>query len=271
MSIIVASVNVNGLRAASRKGLHLWLNAAKPDVITMQEVRAPDELVRELLPGYTNVVHSECSLPGRAGVLIATKLPISKASSSFTAKGHNFSGRWAQCMVHTNSSTSFTVVSVYVPTGDAQSSELMRTKMSFLGEVRRRLDEFNGHKFGSSGNKYVLVTGDINIAHTFNDLKNGKNNVKNAGFLPSEREWFSQVLDSGWTDVQRHVSKDVPGPYSFWSYRGRAYDNDSGWRVDYQIANKDLSPKIVASRVDKVASYADRWSDHAPCVAAYAL
>lgn len=271
MSIVVASVNVNGLRAASRKGLHAWLSAAKPDVVTMQEVRAPDELVCDLLPGYTNVVHSECSLPGRAGVLIATRLPISEIYSSFNVKEHNFSGRWAQCTVHVNASTSFTVVSVYVPTGDAQSPELMRAKMNFLREVRRRLDEFNKKKFASPDTKYVLVTGDINIAHTFNDLKNGKNNVKNAGFLPSEREWFSQVLSSGWIDVQRHVSGDQPGPYSFWSYRGRAYDNDSGWRVDYQIANKDLSSKIAASRIDKVASYADRWSDHAPCVSTYSL
>lgn len=271
MSIVVASVNVNGLRAASRKGLHEWLHAVQPDVITMQEVRAPDELVRDLLPGYANVVHSECSLPGRAGVLIATRLPISKVSSSFNVKGHNFSGRWVQCEVQVNASASVTVVSVYVPTGDAQSPDSLSAKMSFLREMRRRLDKFNGQNFAASGTKYVVVTGDINIAHTFNDLKNGKNNVTNAGFLPSEREWFSRVLSSGWTDVQRHVSGDQPGPYSFWSYRGRAYDNDSGWRVDYQIANKNMSSKIIASRIDKVASYADRWSDHAPCVATYAL
>ncbi len=84
----------------------------------------------------------------------------------------------------------------------------------------------------------AVVCGDWNVAHTENDIKNWKGNVKKSGFLPSERQWLTDLLASGWVDVVRVLHPDVPGPYSWWSWRGRAFDNDAGWRIDYQLATR---------------------------------
>jgi exodeoxyribonuclease-3 len=108
------------------------------------------------------------------------------------------------------------------------------------------------------------VCGDWNIAHTEYDIKAWKANVKKAGFLPSERRWLTELLDSGWVDVMRRLHPEGPGPYSWWSWRGKAFDNDAGWRIDYHLASEPLAARTVTGRVEKPAAYALRWSDHAP-------
>ena len=114
-----------------------------------------------------------------------------------------------------------------------------------------------------------MVCGDWNIAHTENDIKNWKGNVKKSGFLPSERQWLTDLLATGWVDVVRRLNPDVPGPYSWWSWRGRAFDNDAGWRIDYQLATPDLAARVGAARVERAEAYALRWSDHAPVTVEY--
>ncbi|WP_333620094.1 exodeoxyribonuclease III, partial [Dietzia sp.] len=112
-----------------------------------------------------------------------------------------------------------------------------------------------------------------NIAHNEVDLKNHKNNHKSSGFLPSEREWLTGVLgedaESGWVDVVRHRRPDEVGPYSWWSQRGKAFDNDAGWRIDYHMATAKLAARAVSDRVDVAGAYDERWSDHAPVVVEY--
>ena len=111
----------------------------------------------------------------------------------------------------------------------------------------------------------MLLTGDLNVAHREADLKNWKGNLKKSGFLPQERAWFDRLLGVGaWVDVVRALSGDGPGPYSWWSWRGRAFDNDAGWRIDYQLATHGLASRASACRVERAAAYALRWSDHAP-------
>jgi len=118
--------------------------------------------------------------------------------------------------------------------------------------------------------RHVLLTGDLNVAHREVDLKNWKGNLKSAGFLPEERAWFDQMFDElKWVDVARQLSGEGPGPYSWWSWRGKAFDNDAGWRIDYQIATPQLAEKAVDAAVDRAPSYAERWSDHAPVVVTY--
>lgn len=268
MHVVVATVNVNGLRAAYEKGLRTWLKEVDPDVLTLQEVRAPDASVRELLSGFQSIVHSECSIKGRAGVLVASKYPVSAEYIGLSNPAYNFSGRWAQCDVRLPEQKKITVVSVYVPTGDATILSKVDEKMTFLDVTSSRLKALK--QTNALGiDAYSLVTGDLNVAHTFQDLKNARNNVKNAGFLPQERQWLSDVLTSGWLDVQRRALPDAQGPYSFWSFRGRAFDNDSGWRVDYQLADSKLASKVVSVYTYKSPSYSERWSDHAPVVATY--
>jgi exodeoxyribonuclease-3 len=132
-----------------------------------------------------------------------------------------------------------------------------------------------------------VLTGDLNIAHTEWDIKNWKGNRKSAGFLPEERAYLDRLVgpdgpnadtagtgpDGGtpaWIDVQRSVVGEGPGPYTWWSQRGKAFDNDSGWRIDYQLATPDLAARATSARVDRAPSYDTRWTDHAPLVITYA-
>ena len=118
----------------------------------------------------------------------------------------------------------------------------------------------------AAADRDIVVCGDWNIAHTELDLKNWKTNRKNSGFLPHERDWLSALLaaDAAWVDVVRSLRPHVDGPYSWWSYRGKAFDNDAGWRIDYQIATRALADRAKDARVERAATYDQRWSDHAP-------
>ena len=113
--------------------------------------------------------------------------------------------------------------------------------------------------------------GDVNIAHREIDLKNWKGNIRNPGFLPEERAWMDRLMADGHVDVQRALVGEIPGPYSWWSWRGKAFDLDSGWRIDYQLADPALAELAVKAEVDRAPSYAERWSDHAAVVVDYDL
>ena len=115
----------------------------------------------------------------------------------------------------------------------------------------------------------AVVCGDWNIAHTESDIKAWKANQKKSGFLPSERQWLTDLLATGWVDVVRVLHPGVAGPYSWWSWRGKAFDNDAGWRIDYQLASAALAPHAVGARVERADAYALRWSDHAPVTVEY--
>ena len=112
------------------------------------------------------------------------------------------------------------------------------------------------------------MCGDWNIAHTENDIKAWKGNLNKSGFLPSERQWLTDLLATGWVDVVRVLHPDVPGPYAWWSWRGRAFDNDAGWRIDYQLATPDWPRERVRSgRAGRRLRVT--WSDHAPVTVEY--
>jgi exodeoxyribonuclease-3 len=138
--------------------------------------------------------------------------------------------------------------------------------MAFLAAVQARLTAL------AADGRHVLLTGDLNIAHTEADLKNWKGNLRKSGFLPRERAWFDRLFgELGWVDVVRNLGGEGPGPYSWWSWRGTAFDVDSGWRIDYQIASPGLAALAVKAEIDRAPSYAERWSDHAPVVVRYDL
>lgn len=264
MSLTIASVNVNGLRAAVKNGMREWIAHRQPDIITMQEVRAPDAMVAELMGEGWYVTHAESIHKGRAGVAIASRRPLLASAIGAPHRSHDFSGRWVQADIETKNGEILTVVSAYVHTGDAESPERMKEKLSFLKEASQRLEKLR------MAGRHVLLTGDLNVAHKEVDLKNWKGNLKSAGFLPEERAWFDQLFDQhGWVDVGRQLAGDGPGPYSWWSWRGKAFDNDAGWRIDYHIATPGLAKKAVDAAVDRAPSYAERWSDHAPVIVTY--
>jgi exodeoxyribonuclease-3 len=157
------------------------------------------------------------------------------------------------------------VISCYVHTGEAGTARQLE-KEAFLDAATGRLAAL------AADGRHVLLTGDLNVAHREADLKNWKGNLKKSGFLPDERAWFDRLFDGDrWVDVVRALAGEGPGPYSWWSWRGKAFDADSGWRIDYQVASGGLAELAVKAEVDRAPSYAERWSDHAPVVVRYDL
>jgi exodeoxyribonuclease-3 len=151
-----------------------------------------------------------------------------------------------------------TVASLYIQTGEAGTDRQLE-KERFMATLARRMATL------AASGRDVVVCGDWNVAHTENDMKLERQRQE-SGFLPSERQWLTDLLASGWVDVVRIPHRDVPGPYAWWSWRGRAFDNDAGWRIDYQLATAGLASRATSARA---AAYALRWSDHAPVTAEY--
>ncbi|MET7637458.1 exodeoxyribonuclease III [Streptomyces sp. NPDC005438] len=260
----VTTVNVNGLRAAAKKGYLEWLATTEADVVCLQEVRAESHQltgeVREPEGWYP--FYAPSSLKGRAGVAVLTRREPERVQVGFGVPEFEESGRYLEVDL-----PGLTVASLYLPSGEVgterqeEKERFMAGFLPYLVQLRQRAAE--------SGRE-VLVCGDWNIAHREADLKNWRGNRKSSGFLPEERQWMTSVFDeAGYVDVVRALHPDVEGPYSWWSYRGRAFDNDSGWRIDYQVASPGLAGRAVKAQVERAASHADRWSDHAPVTVAF--
>ena len=272
MSVTIATVNVNGLRAAVRKGMPEWIAATSADVITLQEVRAPDELVADLVgEGWSSASESSL-LKGRAGVAIAVRSSRKDVDLESVRRGmpgvdgDTHTGRWLEADLADpfGDGRALTVISCYLHSGTVEKPQTMTDKYAFLDAMMLRLEELRAQ------GGHVVLTGDINIAHTEWDIKNWKGNLKSAGFLPEERAYLDRLTtDAGFVDVHRAVHGDGPGPYTWWSQRGKAFDNDAGWRIDYQLATEDLAARAASAQVDRAASYDTRWSDHAPLVVTY--
>lgn len=262
--LTVSSVNVNGLRAAAGKGFLPWLAATDADVVCLQETRAapaqlPDE-VRE--PAGWHAVHVESETKGRNGVSVLSRVAPDGIRIGFGAAEFEASGRYVEVEL-----PGLIVASLYLPSGDVdtprqqEKERFMAAFLPYLAELRE--------KAAASGREAVIC-GDWNIAHREADLKNWKTNQKKSGFLPTEREWLGRVFDEvGLVDVVRAQHPDVAGPYSWWSYRGKAFDNDAGWRIDYQIATPGLAAEATEAFVERAADYGSRWSDHAPVTVRY--
>ncbi|MEU7582354.1 exodeoxyribonuclease III [Streptomyces sp. NPDC041068] len=262
--LTVTSVNVNGLRAAAKKGFVEWLAETSADVLCLQEVRAeakqlPDE-VRD--PEGWFVVHAPAAAKGRAGVSLYTRREPDRVQVGFGSEEFDGSGRYVEVDL-----PGVTVASLYLPSGEV-GTERQDEKIRFMGEFLVYLKGLKER--AAAEGRHVVVCGDWNIAHQEADLKNWKGNKKNSGFLPEERAWLSEVFEE-YEDVVRALHPGVEGPYSWWSYRGRAFDNDTGWRIDYHVATAGLAERAVKAYVERAASHAERWSDHAPVTVVYDL
>ena len=262
----VATINVNGVRAAYRKGMDAWLTGRDCDVITLQEVRAPDEVVREVLAdtGY-HVTHTESAAKGRAGVAVLSRIEPRDVRLGCGDPSFDDTGRWVESDIPLPDGSLLTVVSTYVHSGGVGTPQ-QDDKFRFLEQMVARMSDIR------SGSGHGIVTGDLNIGHTEQDIRNWKGNVGKAGFLPEERAYLDRVTDElGWVDVHRALSGDVDGPFTWWSMRGKAFDNDAGWRIDYQLATPELAAVARVATVDRAPSWGERWSDHAPLVIDYEL
>lgn len=271
----IASVNVNGVRAAFRKGMGDWLAPRGIDILAMQEVRAETSHLQELLGDEWDILHDPATAKGRAGVAIASRRKAEIHRVTFGPDDFDSAGRWLEADYDIDG-TIVTVVSCYVHSGEAGTPKQVE-KYKFLDAMVDRLPTLVEH------NPLALVVGDLNVGHRTLDIKNWKGNVKNAGFLPEERAYFDRILGAeddpaynrgaglGWVDIGRRFAGEVPGPYTWWSQRGKAFDTDTGWRIDYQLASPALAEKAVSYTIDRAAAWDERWSDHAPVVVDYQL
>lgn len=243
-----------------------WIKQIQPDILTLQEVRAPDSILSELLDNKWHVVHAESQFQGRAGVAILSRARFVSSSKDSLAAQFVDEGRWVEATIATSGTQPLVVISAYVPTGDATQPAKMQHKHAFMQSLTLRLAQLKQQ------HELVLLTGDLNIAHTQLDIKNWKGNLANAGFLPRERAYFDALInDAGWVDIARAANPGLAGPYTWWSWRGQAFNNDAGWRIDYQIATPKLAERVLEVKVDKALSYEARWSDHAPVIVKFDL
>ncbi|UPO78737.1 exodeoxyribonuclease III [Arthrobacter sp. Helios] len=263
----IATVNVNGIRAAYKRGMADWLAERNIDILCLQEVRAPDKIVRELLGDEWHILHAEAEAKGRAGVAIASRQEPVAVREHIGEDYFALSGRWVEADFKVpvdGEEKLLTVVSAYVHSGEAGTPK-QEDKYRFLDVMAARLPVL------AATSDYALIVGDLNVGHTTLDIKNWKGNVKRAGFLPEERAYFDRFLgeEIGYVDVARKLAGEVPGPYTWWSWRGQAFDNDAGWRIDYHMATPGLADRALSAVVDRAATYDARFSDHAPVVVDY--
>ncbi|HEY1105410.1 MAG TPA: exodeoxyribonuclease III [Agromyces sp.] len=271
----LASVNVNGVRASFRKGMGDWLAGRDVDILALQEVRASTEDLQGLLGDEWDILHDPATAKGRAGVAIASRRRAHIHRVELGAADFDSAGRWLEADYEVGD-TVLTVVSAYVHSGEDGTPKQVE-KYKFLDAMEARLPELAAHS------EFAVVVGDLNVGHRTLDIKNWKGNVKKAGFLPTERAYFDRFVGAeddpaynagaglGWVDVGRRDAGEVPGPYTWWSQRGQAFDNDTGWRIDYHLATLALAERVASYVVDRAAASDERWSDHAPVVVDYAI
>lgn len=253
----VITINVNGIRAAQRKGLFEWLAKQNADIICLQEVRADLSILEKgqfHLAGY-HCYYQPAEKKGYSGVGIFSLKQPEKVVTRLGFPLADEEGRY----IHLEFKN-LKVASLYLPSGTS-------------GDIRQDLKyEFMDHylkKLRTHIKKQdsFIICGDWNIAHKEIDLKNWKANQKNSGFLPEERAWLDKLFDKvGYVDAFRKVNGH-PDQYTWWSNRGRAWDNNVGWRIDYQIVTPDLVKKIKQADIYKD----ERFSDHAPLTIDYDL
>jgi exodeoxyribonuclease-3 len=253
----IVSLNVNGIRAAERKGLFSWLPLQSADVFCLQEIRAQPEQISAALykPANYHVYHAAAVRRGYSGVAIFCRQEPDCVVSGFGSAEFDAEGRYIEARFG-----NLSIVSVYMPSGSS-SEDRQAAKFRFM-------DEFTSHlqAIKASGRNFILC-GDWNIAHKEIDLRNWKANQKNSGFLPEERRWLDTVFDNhGFIDAFREVNQQ-PDQYTWWSNRGRAWDNNVGWRIDYQVVTPALKDAVSGASIYK----SERFSDHAPLIIDYAL
>jgi len=255
----IISLNLNGIRSATTKGLFPWLEKQNADIICMQELKAqaPD-MTREMLQpdglyGYFHYAEKK----GYSGVGIYSKRQPDVIIEGLGMPDIDAEGRYIEAQYG-----NLSVVSLYLPSGSS-GEERQTVKFSVMERFLPRLMELK-----ASGRE-VVICGDWNIAHCEIDLKNWRGNRKNSGFLPEERAWMTKIFSElGWVDVYRRLHPDTTDEcYTWWSNRGQAWAKNVGWRIDYQIATPTIASQAVATSIYKT----ERFSDHAPLIVDYDL
>jgi exodeoxyribonuclease-3 len=242
--------NVNGLRAVHSKGLFLdWFTKENADIICLNETKLQEEQVPEELRkvrGYSSYF-SCAEKKGYSGTALWTKTKPEKVVTELGETKFDTEGRLVRADYK-----DFVLLNVYFPNGE-MSEDRLKFKFDYYDAFLSYLLKLKKQQ------KKIILTGDINTAHTELDLAQPKENEGSTGFLPQERKWIGKLLDSGFTDTFRMFNKEG-GNYTFWDYRMRSRDYNIGWRLDYFFVSEELKDKVSASYIEKDVS----GSDHCP-------
>jgi exodeoxyribonuclease-3 len=256
----LTSLNLNGIRSATSKGLEGWLETYRTDCICVQEVKAqaPDISGRfEVLAGLQGHFHF-AEKKGYSGVGVYTRHEPSAVIAGFDGGEFDAEGRFVELRFDTPK-RKLSLISAYFPSGSS-GEERQAAKFRFL-------DLAYPHLQALKKQREFILCGDINIAHQNIDLKNWRSNQKNSGFTPEERAWMTRFLDEGgMADVYRQLHPEATETaYTWWSNRGQAYANNVGWRLDYHLATPGLAALAKTASVYKD----EKFSDHAPLTIGY--
>ncbi len=256
----LSSLNLNGIRSATSKGLEAWLDATKPDCICVQEVKAQAADVAGRFESLANLrghFHF-AEKKGYSGVGIYSRHEPSDVRIGYGSPEFDAEGRYVELRFDTPQ-RKLSLISCYFPSGSS-GEERQQAKFRFLDEIYPHLQQLKRER------EFILC-GDVNIAHKEIDLKNWKGNLKNSGFLPEERAWMTRLLsEGGMVDVYRQLQPDATeAAYTWWSNRGQAYAKNVGWRLDYHLATPALAERARREAIYK----GEKFSDHAPITIDY--
>ncbi len=251
----IITLNLNGVRAANRKGVFEWLSTQQADIVCVQELKAqiPDLSDEIRGPnGFHGFFHC-AEKKGYSGVGIYSRQEPDRIIEGLNIKEIDQEGRYIRADYG-----NLSVISLYLPSGSS-GDHRQDSKIFFMEKFYPLLEEM------AASDREYIICGDWNIAHNEIDLKNWRANRKNSGFLPEERAWLTNVFDKiGFVDVFRRLNPE-PDQYTWWSNRGQAWANNVGWRIDYQIATPSIAYKASTTSIYKE----ERFSDHSPLIIEY--
>ena len=240
------SWNVNGLRACLNKGFEEFFKKVDADVFCIQETKLQPEQFEIIFEGYYPYLNSAVK-KGYSGTAVFTKKKPLSVCYDLCMERHNEEGR-----VITLEFEDYYLVTVYTPNSQRELARL---------DYRMEWEEdFRSYLMGLDRKKPVIVCGDFNVAHKEIDIKNPKNNIKNAGFTPQEREKMTKLLDSGFIDTFRYKYPSLTGAYTWWSYMFHAREKNAGWRIDYFLVSERIKDKVE----DSIIHSGVMGSDHCP-------
>jgi exodeoxyribonuclease III len=252
----IISFNANGIRSSANKGFFDWFARQNADVLCLQETKAQVHQLSEAVfqpAGYHAHFRDASTKKGYSGVAIYSKQKPDAVLTELGWPPFDEEGRYIEARFGTLS-----VISLYLPSGSSKE-ERQHFKFEVMAWIRPKFAEM------LASGRQLVVCGDWNIAHTAMDIKNAKSNEKNSGFLPEERQWFTDLIEQdGWVDSYRTL-KPEGQDYTWWSQRGAARANNVGWRIDYQM----ISPNLAAQLRDCTIHAEPKFSDHAPFAVDY--
>ena len=245
----IISYNVNGIRAAIRKGLDQWLQVVDADIVCLQEIKAKEDQIDISVfhnLGYECFWHS-AQKPGYSGTAILSRIKPDYVEYGVGIEAYDYEGRIIRADYR-----DISIISVYMPSGSS-GDERQLFKMQFLSDFQNHIEKLRKER------PKLIISGDYNICHQEIDIHNPQRNQNTSGFLPEERVWFSDFISSGFVDTFRYFNSE-PHNYSWWSYRANARAKNLGWRIDYHMATDNLEKQLNRSAILKEAKH----SDHCP-------